>query len=221
LNAIVMGEAPRQLSQQLERIFDRHYELIYRTAHSLTGSTADAEDVVQTIFVRPLNRELPLDLSTAPERYPYRAAFNLSLNTIRDKKRHVLTGNMEVFDRTYVPRDASAEDLVLDQALHDAITALKPAAAQIVILRCVHDYSLAHIARMLGTTGAVSLFRSRSRRRKHLAGTHPPFAPFAFKRVNVVTGRRVAGLLIGFGRQARKHLFGRGQGPSSHQRPRL
>jgi RNA polymerase sigma-70 factor, ECF subfamily len=172
LNAIVMDEAPRQLSQQLERIFDRHYELIYRTAYSLTGSAADAEDIVQTIFVRLLNRELPPDLSIAPERYLYRAAFNLSLNTIRDKKRQVLTGNMEVFDRTYVPGDVSSEDLALDQALHDAIAALNPAAAQIVILRYVHDYSLADIARMLGTTRstvAVSLFRSRSRLRKHLS----------------------------------------------------
>jgi hypothetical protein len=41
LKAIVMGDAPGQLSQQLERIFDRHYELIYRTAYSLTGSASD------------------------------------------------------------------------------------------------------------------------------------------------------------------------------------
>lgn len=166
-----MGEAPKQLSQQLERIFDRHYELMYRTAYSLTGSAADAEDIVQTIFVRLLNRELPPDLGTAPERYLYRAAFNLSLNTIRDKKREVLTDNMEVFDIACDAGGASAEDLS-DQALHQAIAALHPAAAQIVILRYVHDYSLADIARMLGTTRstvAVSLFRSRSRLRKYLS----------------------------------------------------
>jgi RNA polymerase sigma factor (sigma-70 family) len=169
-----MGEVPKQLSQQLERIFDRHYELIYRTAYGLTGSAADAEDIVQTIFVRLLNRELPADLSTTPERYLYRAAFNLSLNTIRDKKREVLIDNMEVFDASYMASDASAEDLALDQALREAITVLNPAAAQIVILRYVHDYSLADIARMLGTTRstvAVSLYRSRSRLRKYLSGT--------------------------------------------------
>lgn len=168
-----MEEVPKQLSQQLERIFDRHYELMYRTAYSLTGNAADAEDIVQTIFVRLLNRELPPDLSTTPERYLYRAAFNLSLNTIRDKKREVLTDNMEVFDTIYDTRDVSAEDLVLDGALREAIAALNPAAAQVVILRYVHDYSLADIARMLGSTRstvAVSLYRSRSRLRKYLSG---------------------------------------------------
>jgi len=166
-----MGESPKQLPQQLERIFERHYELMFRTAYSLTGSAADAEDVVQTIFVRLLNRELPPDLSTAPERYLYRATFNLSLNTIRDKKREVLTDNMEAFDSADDTGDAS-EDAALDQALHQALRVLHPAAAQIVILRYVHDYSLADIAGMLGTTRstvAVSLFRSRSRLKKYLS----------------------------------------------------
>jgi|SRR5215469_14672104 len=167
-----MDETPRQLSLQLERIFDRHYELMYRTAYGLTGSAADAEDIVQTIFVRLLNRELPPDLNTAPERYLYRAAFNLSLNTIRDKKRQVLADNMEFFDAARDTGNSGMDDVILDHVLHEAIAMLSPAAAQIVILRYVHDYSLAEIARMLGTTRstvAVSLFRSRSRLKKHLS----------------------------------------------------
>jgi RNA polymerase sigma-70 factor (ECF subfamily) len=172
LKAIVTGDAPSQLSQELERIFDQHYKLIYRTAFSLTGSAADAEDIVQTIFVRLLSRELPLDLSRTPERYLYRAAFNLSLNAIRDKKRQVLTGNMDAFDTGHSPGEANAQHL-LDQRLHEAIAALNPAAAQIVILRYVHSYSLSDIARMLGTTRstvAVSLFRARTRLKKCLLG---------------------------------------------------
>jgi DNA-directed RNA polymerase specialized sigma24 family protein len=42
-----------------------------------------------------------------------------------------------------------------------------------VILRYVHDYSLADIAKMLGTTRstvAVSLYRSRSRLKKYFSG---------------------------------------------------
>ena len=172
MKAIIMGDPPRQLSQLLERIFDQHYELIYRTAYSLTGNNADSEDVVQTIFVRLLNRELPPDLSSAPERYLYRAAFNLSLNILRDKKRHVLTDNIEAFETGYRSDEADADCALVDRRLREAIAKLNPAAAQIVVLRYVHDYSLAEIARMLGTTRstvAVSLFRSRSRLKKCMA----------------------------------------------------
>jgi DNA-directed RNA polymerase specialized sigma24 family protein len=62
----------------------------------LTGSVEDAEDILQTIFLRLLAREFPPDLRKNPEPYLYRAAFNLSLNTLRQRKRHVLSGNMEV-----------------------------------------------------------------------------------------------------------------------------
>ena len=57
----------------------------------------------------------------------------------------------------------------LDRRLHKAIHELNPAASQILILRYVHNYSLADIARLMGTTRstvAVSLFRSRARLKK-------------------------------------------------------
>ena len=165
-----MRDATSQLSQELERIFDQHYELIYRTAFSLTGSGADAEDIVQTIFVRLLSREIPLDLGRAPESYLYRAAFNLSLNALRDKKRQVLTSDMAALDSGHSPTEDGARDQ-FDQRLQEEIAALHPATAQIVILRYVHNYSLADIARMLGTTRstvAVSLFRARARLKKRL-----------------------------------------------------
>jgi RNA polymerase sigma factor (sigma-70 family) len=57
------------------------------------------------------------------------------------------------------------------RALYDAIGQLRPTAAQILILRYVHDYDLAQIAKTLGTTRgtvAVSLFRSRALLKKKI-----------------------------------------------------
>src|SRR5690349_7441385 len=92
--------------QELERIFERYYDLVYRTAYGVTGSVEDAEDVLQTIFLRLLGREFPPDLSNAPEGYHYKAAFNLSLNTLRQRKRCVLTNDVEPFDKRTTPADA-------------------------------------------------------------------------------------------------------------------
>jgi RNA polymerase sigma-70 factor (ECF subfamily) len=156
-----------QFVQELERIFEQHYQLVYRTAYSLTGSVEDAEDILQTIFLRLLAREFPPDLRKNPEPYLYRAAFNLSLNTLRQRKRHVLSGNMEVLEKQPATDDSNAEEL--HRRLHEAIAGLNPAAAQIVILYYVHNYRIPDIARLLGTTRstvAVSLFRSRARLKK-------------------------------------------------------
>jgi DNA-directed RNA polymerase specialized sigma24 family protein len=51
---------------ELTEIFREHYRLTYRTAYAVTGSAADAEDVVQTIFMRLLRREVPPDLRKNP-----------------------------------------------------------------------------------------------------------------------------------------------------------
>jgi RNA polymerase sigma-70 factor (ECF subfamily) len=153
---------------ELEQVFEEHYQLVYRTAYSLTGSVQDAEDVLQTMFLRLLAREIPPNLKKDPEPYLYRAAFNLSMDVIRSRQRHVSTDDMEPFDTP--KQDTSSSDAEeIDQRLTRAIAELNPAAAQIVLLRYVHNKSLADIAKLLGTTRgtvAVSLFRSRSRLKK-------------------------------------------------------
>jgi RNA polymerase sigma factor (sigma-70 family) len=79
----------------------------------------------------------------------------------------VLTDNIELLDQRMGASGLTADEL--DRRLHEAIAELNPAATQILILRYVHNYSLADIARLMGTTRstvAVSLFRSRARLKK-------------------------------------------------------
>jgi RNA polymerase sigma-70 factor (ECF subfamily) len=155
-------------AQELEDLFNDHYQLVYRTAYSVTNNKEDAEDVLQTIFVGLLRRELPPDLKKNPKAYFYRAAFNLSLNTIRYRKRHPSSGDVESLETVADASDPRTND-DLDKRLYEAIAELHPTAAQIVILRYAHNHSLADIAKLLGTsrsTVAVSLFRSRARLKK-------------------------------------------------------
>ena len=151
----------------LEKLFDQHYQFVFRTAYSLTGSAEDAEDITQTIFMRLLARKVPLDLQRNLEPYLYRAASNLSFDMIRHRKRHVLTDKIEFIEKRTVPADPRDDEL--DRRLHEAIGELNPAAAQILTLRYAHKYALADIARVMGTTRstvAVSLYRSRARLKK-------------------------------------------------------
>ena len=77
--AAVPSAAGEALANDFEELFRAHYELVYRTAYSVTGNRPDAEDVLQTIFLRLLRR-LPPDFDRNPKGYLYRAAINLSLN---------------------------------------------------------------------------------------------------------------------------------------------
>jgi RNA polymerase sigma-70 factor, ECF subfamily len=157
-------------SRGLEETFREYARLIYRTAYGVTGSREDAEDVLQTVFLRLLRREFPGRPGRNMKAYLYRAAVNLSLDTLRSHRRHPSVEDAESVDALEEQPDPEIDN-ALHGRLYEAIAMLKPATAEIVILRYVHDYSDAEIAKMLGVsrgTIALKLFRSRARLKKLL-----------------------------------------------------
>jgi RNA polymerase sigma-70 factor (ECF subfamily) len=174
LNATDLSTDPLEddLVRELEAIFRAHYRMTYRTAYGVTGNSEDAEDVVQTIFLRLVRREFPPDLKTKPAAYLYRAAVNLSLNTIRNRKRRVLNEVPATPEAQPTLSESDSADEI-HRRLYEAVAELTPESAHILVLRYVHDYSDAEIAKLLGTsrgTIAVSLYRSRLRLRKLMRG---------------------------------------------------
>jgi RNA polymerase sigma-70 factor, ECF subfamily len=156
--------------QAFGAIYREHYQLVYRTAYSVTGSRQDAEDVLQTVFMNLLDRDLPGGLIRSPKAYLYRAAVNAALNTVRPRKRHNLVDGVEDIEAPIPSASAGAGDLIRRKLLN-AIAKLKPKEVEILILRYEHDYSDAEIAKMLGKsrgTIAVTLYRTRARLKKLL-----------------------------------------------------
>src|SRR5215470_5474841 len=93
------------LPEEFERLFRDHSKLVYRTAYRITRNAQDAEDVLQTIFVRLLGRQFPPDLQKNPSAYLYRAAVNLSLDTIEKRKNHVVIWTAEELEAGASPTD--------------------------------------------------------------------------------------------------------------------
>src|SRR5215472_911002 len=91
--------AGHSLPQEFQDLFKEHYDLVYCTAYGVTGRVEDAEDVVQTIFLRLLRRDGLLDLRPNPRGYLYRAAVNQALSVVQARQRH---------ERTHVTEDLAA-----------------------------------------------------------------------------------------------------------------
>src|SRR5687767_5166652 len=158
------------LPQTLEELFREHAQMIHSTAYVITGHRQDAEDVLQSIFVKLLQHGVTPEVRQQPARYLYRAAVNLSINVLRDRKRRRLVDGIDTLEipapgetREHVPgRDERHERLT------EAMAGLKPRALEILLLHYAHDYSDAEIAALLGTsrgTIAVTLHRIRARLR--------------------------------------------------------
>jgi RNA polymerase sigma-70 factor (ECF subfamily) len=69
-----------QWTQEFEKLFTEYSQLVYRTAYGVTGNAEDAEDVLQTIFLRLVRREVPPNLKNNPKAYLYRAAVNVYID---------------------------------------------------------------------------------------------------------------------------------------------
>jgi len=169
MSTVTMSKPTADHSQEFEGLFREHYLLVYRTACVITGSPEDAEDVLQTIFLRLMRRSVPPDIYKNPKGYFYRAAVHLSLDTIRSRRREVLTSDFSAIEGQRT--DAPKEQYVLDQRFFEALAKLTPRTVEIVTLRYLHDYSEPEIAKLLRIsrgTVAVMLFRARMRLRKLL-----------------------------------------------------
>src|SRR6266849_5538194 len=81
-----MSSSAMERQSPLEILFRQHSDRVFRAAHRVTGSAADAEDVLQTVFLRLARGESPNALEN-PEGYFARAAINASLDLLRSRKR--------------------------------------------------------------------------------------------------------------------------------------
>lgn len=75
----------------LAELYERHYEAVFRTDLRVTGNPADAEDVLQTVFLRVLSGAEPEASAGRPAAYFRRAAVNAAVDLLRRRAVHAAT----------------------------------------------------------------------------------------------------------------------------------
>ncbi|HEY2381642.1 MAG TPA: sigma factor, partial [Terriglobia bacterium] len=71
---ITVKAKPTTAEEKLEELFRQNSKLIYNAAFRITGNADDAEDVLQTIILRLMGRELSDELLAKPKGYWWQAA---------------------------------------------------------------------------------------------------------------------------------------------------
>ncbi len=165
---LVMGESAALTNpKQFSRLFDEYHGLIFRTAYRLTGNAADAEDVLQTIFLRLVRQEAGGG-PVKEESYFRRAAVNVSLDLIRARE----TKRSVPLDDLLLATGGGDEREVQD-CLRRAFARLSPRSAEIFALRYLEEFSNGEIAKMLGISQvlvAVTVHRTRRQLQKDIKG---------------------------------------------------
>jgi RNA polymerase sigma-70 factor (ECF subfamily) len=172
------GSRLSQGPKSLEALFREHHNRIFRTAHRLTGSSADAEDVLQTVFLRLARGQESPAIGTNPEAYFTRAAINASLDLLRGRKRANAVAMDDVENSAELAGFGSRrnpetyqEDRELRELILGAVSRLGPTAAQMFALRYFEGFDNGEIARVMSTSAlvvGVTLHRARARLRKEI-----------------------------------------------------
>ena len=160
---------------ELETLFEAHHDRVYRTAHRITGSPADAEDVLQTVFLRLVKSPDGYDMSANPEAYLSRAAINASLDLMRSRSRAKSVGitdlEADALESKFQSPEAEHADRELHSLIRQAVARLGKTAAEMFVLRYYEGYDNQEIAKRMNTSQmvvGVVLHRARTKLRKEI-----------------------------------------------------
>ncbi|HEY6271581.1 MAG TPA: sigma-70 family RNA polymerase sigma factor [Terriglobales bacterium] len=147
--------AARESSPDLEQTFLVHKDLVFRAAYRITGNAVDAEDVLQTVFLRLLRQEVASDIRNLPA-YLHRSAINASLDLLRRRKdARVVSLDDDTNQDRVISAKTTAPSLEIRQWLRQALAKLNPRWAEMFVLRFIEDYNNREIAGMMQTSPAV------------------------------------------------------------------
>jgi RNA polymerase sigma-70 factor, ECF subfamily len=150
---------------EFNRLFEQYHGLVFRTAYRITGNAADAEDVLQTIFLRMLRRDTNAVLGNE-EGYLRRAAVNASVDLIRARQTEQ---NLPLFE--HAARSGESPPGEIRECLRRAFARLSPRSAEMFALRYFEDFTNQQIARALNVSQvlvAVTLHRTRQQLQKEI-----------------------------------------------------
>lgn len=169
--ALVSMEGARS-EVDLATLVETYSALLFRVAHSVLRSRAEAEDVVQDVFVRILEHRRSLSAVRDLRVWLIRIAWNLAL----DRRRRIRPEQMdEIFAQSLV-----ASSVPADQALDEAermksvlreLERLPRGERHVLLLSAIEELETAEMAEVLGRSESAIralLFRARTRLRERL-----------------------------------------------------
>ncbi|MEZ5379106.1 MAG: sigma-70 family RNA polymerase sigma factor [Acidimicrobiales bacterium] len=154
--------------------FERHVlpelDLLYRTARSLTGNQADAEDLVQDTLIRAFGAIERFD-GRYPRAWLLTIMRNANINRARKKKPDLLDDPDLTFERSLDFAESDTPESitvapVFDAAVEDAFAALSPDFRQIVELVDLDGLAYQEAADVLDIPVGTVMSRLHRARRK-------------------------------------------------------
>jgi RNA polymerase sigma-70 factor (ECF subfamily) len=165
---------PAALSaRDLESVFREHHAMVFRAAYRVTGNAGDAEDVLQTVFLRLVKRDPDAEPVGNVPSFLHRAAVNAAVDLVRSRQnvRNIPLDELEpvLAEGSHRGPDRLQGAGEIREWLRSALGRLNPRIAEMFALRFFEGKDNPEIAKLMNTTPgtvAVTLSRTRDRLQK-------------------------------------------------------
>ncbi|MBS1857509.1 MAG: sigma-70 family RNA polymerase sigma factor [Acidobacteria bacterium] len=157
-------------ARDLETIFREHHAMVFRAAYRVTGNAGDAEDVLQTVFLRLVKRDPAAEPVGNIASFLHRAAVNAALDLVRARQnvRNIPLDELEpvLAEAGHHSPDRIHGSHEIRAWLRLALGRLNPRIAEMFTLRFFEGKDNPEIAKLMNTTpGTVAVTLSRTRDR--------------------------------------------------------
>jgi RNA polymerase sigma-70 factor (ECF subfamily) len=153
-----------------QELVERHSAAVFRQAHRLVGSRADAEDVVQEVFLNVFRAIPRVDIRGRFVHWLGAITLNASLRLLDRRRREWRRREAFGLHRTS-EEPGSGSDPILRRSLREALDSLSPQTRVAILLRFVDGHSYVEIAGMTGekeSTVKMRVARGMRRVRRQL-----------------------------------------------------
>jgi RNA polymerase sigma-70 factor (ECF subfamily) len=135
--------------KEIEALYQKYWKRVLQWAYRTTQNKADAEEVLQIVFVRLIEgRDAQTEFCKNPEAYLYRAAINEALRVIRWRNRQrTVDDNIDGMEIPAPDQFDAAHDI---QRVRAAMATISKGAAEILRLYYYEQYNCRDIAKLRG-----------------------------------------------------------------------
>ncbi len=154
----LVRRAQRYDQQAFARLYEEHFDRIYRYVALKIGDRMEAEDVTQLVFLKALQSISSFQWKGVPfAAWLFRIAHNQVVDHLRKKKKQPLT----LFDESLVSHGDGNPQLMMEHNLDikqlvAATARLTRAQREVISLRFAGELSIAEVAKIMGKSqGAI------------------------------------------------------------------
>ena len=174
----VLAQAKAGNREAFRALVERHSRAVFRVAYRITGSEADAEDVVQETFLRAYTELERFEARAGFGTWVHRIAANCSIDLIRRRPKHVV-GDQDESAEPLLARLASpapgpereAAGRQMRERIDGVMQDLTPLERAAFTLRHLEQQSIEEISGVLGQNAEAtrhSIFRAVAKMRRAL-----------------------------------------------------